>query len=194
MKTEFIVALARRLNVPMAYFTDPKATLPEPPRQGPGEPINLDAVRAVLSAIRMASDDSRSSKPQKLVRKIPVVGEVAAGVWREALPFELSDVTEWLDMNVDGYGRARLSAMRVVGPSMNEVYPEGRYVVLAHPAEAGLREGDIVAVERTRADLIEITLKEFTTKPGQLVLRPRSSHPDFQDPIVVDLMWAPRSS
>jgi hypothetical protein len=67
---------------------------------------------------------------------------------------------------------------------MDMVYPPGRYVVIAHPAEAGLRSGDHVVVERQRADLVEVTLKEFVIEEdGRAALWPRSSDPRYQEPI-----------
>lgn len=118
-----------------------------------------------------------------IARRIPVVGDVQAGVWLEAVARESYEVDEYLPIDVAGYESARLRAMRVVGPSMNKLYPPGRFVVLADPAEAGVRNGDHVVVERRRGSLTEITLKEYVEEPdGRIALWPRSDHPDFQEP------------
>jgi SOS-response transcriptional repressor LexA len=161
---------------------------PSPPslprlQSTPGDPVNLSDLRAYLGAMPERPTERPAGKLRPIVRRIPVMGEVAAGLWREAVPRQMEDAHEWLDMDVKGYERARLQAMRVVGPSMDLVYPPGRYVVIAHPAEAGLRHGDYVVVERTRPDLVELTLKEFVVEEdGRVALWPRSSHPDFQTP------------
>lgn len=147
----------------------------------PGDPVDLQRVREFIAAKRETPPPTSRIRP--VDRRIPVVGEVAAGLWRESPVRELSDVDSWLTMDVQGYERASLRAMKVVGPSMNLVYPEGRFVVIAHPAEAGLRVGDYVVVERSKADLVEITLKEFVVENGRVALWPRSSHEDYQEPI-----------
>lgn len=118
-----------------------------------------------------------------VVRRIPMVGDVEAGVWRETVARERHDIDEYLPIDVPGYERADLRAMRVIGPSMNQHYPPGRFVVIAPTAEAGLREGDHVVVERRRGSMTEITLKEYVVEPnGRVALWPRSDHPDFQQP------------
>jgi SOS-response transcriptional repressor LexA len=119
----------------------------------------------------------------RLHRPIPIVGDVAAGLWKEALPTEAYAATGSLDIIVDGYQRASLSALRVVGTSMNKLYPEGRYVIVAPVAEAGLREHDHVVVQRDRGGLVETSLKELVTEGGRPMLYPRSTDPAFQSPI-----------
>jgi SOS-response transcriptional repressor LexA len=160
----------------------PGQALEQPPI---GAPISLEEVRAFIKE----RNTNRLPPPpagrlRRVDRRIPVVGEVAAGLWRETVAREVDEDTEYLALDVAGYERAELRAMRVVGPSMNLIYPEGRYVVIAHPAEAGMRIGDIVVVERYRSGLVEITLKELSTDAdGRLVLMPRSTHADYQTPI-----------
>ncbi|WP_304273999.1 LexA family transcriptional regulator [Caulobacter segnis] len=120
---------------------------------------------------------------KNIARRIPVVGDVQAGVWLEAVVRETYEVEEYLPIDVAGYESATLRAMRVVGPSMNKLYPPGRFVVLADPAEAGIRNGDHVVVERRKDSLTEITLKEYVEEAdGRVALWPRSDHPDYQEP------------
>lgn len=161
-------------------------TKPAAPHQSaPGPMVNLDDLRAyirVQNGISKASP-SPSGRLRPVNRSIPVMGEVAAGLWRDAPARHIEDAEEHIALDVPGYERARLTALRVVGPSMDLVYPPGRYVIVAHPAEAGLRVGDYVVVERQKADLVELTIKEFTDENGRVALWPRSSHPDFQTPI-----------
>jgi len=150
-----------------------------------GELVNLADLRAYIKAQEAPKPAAAQlSRMRRIDRRVPVVGDVAAGLWREA-PHRLVDSeTETLPVDVPGYERAQLRAWRVVGPSMNLFYPEGRYVVTAHPAEAGLRNGDHVVVERHKADLVEVTLKEFVIdEAGRAALWPRSDHPDFQEPV-----------
>lgn len=157
----------------------------QPASAGPmdaGRLVKLDELRAYIKD-QESRPKASAMRMRDISRRVPVMGEVAAGLWRDAVPRLIGDAEEYLPIDVPGYERAQLTAMRVVGPSMDLVYPPGRYVVIAHPAEAGLRVGDYVVVERYKADLVEITLKEFVSEDGRIALWPRSSHPDFQTPI-----------
>lgn len=155
-------AIIRALGKPRSFF-EPDA---------PDEPTAKVATIPVAPTLK------------DVIRRIPVVGDVEAGVWRETVAREAYEVEEYLPLDVLGYESARLRAMRVLGPSMNKLYPPGRFVVVADPAEAGLRDGDHVVVERRRGSMTEITLKEYVIEPdGRIALWPRSDHPDFQEPI-----------
>jgi len=155
-------AIARALGKPRSYF-EPDFT---------AEPTKTASVVPPIKDLR---------------RRIPVVGDVQAGVWLEAVARERYEFDEHVSMDVSGYETANLKAMRVLGPSMNRVFPPGRYVVLAEPAEAGLRNGDKVVIERRNNGLVEITLKEYVEEDdGRVALWPRSDHPDFQNPIYLN--------
>lgn len=125
------------------------------------------------------------SRPRPINREIPVMGEVAAGLWRDAMPKEIHEAEEWLPVDVMGYERAALYALRVVGTSMNKVYAPGRYVIVAPAAEAGIRDGDYVIVERSRGDIVELTVKEVGTDGARLALWPRSTDPLYQTPLYI---------
>lgn len=114
---------------------------------------------------------------------IPLIGEVRAGSWEE-IP-EDPVVREWLPMDIPEYAGAALFALRVVGRSMDLVYPDGTTVIVCPPAEAGVREGDRVVVRRyDRAGRAETTLKEVgRDAAGQIVLLPKSSDPAHQQTI-----------
>lgn len=111
-----------------------------------------------------------------------VKGEVAAGIWREAM--ELSE-DEWQSFT----GRADVSAdmqhrfgLRIVGDSMNLVYPEGTIIecvsVFGHAEPS---TGKKVVVLRKRADnMVEATVKELVEQDGDLWLVPRSTNPEHQ--------------
>lgn len=127
----------------------------------------------------------RPDPPPRPTRRIPIIGEVAAGVWRETTPKTSRDAEGFVELDVEGYERARLYALRVVGTSMNLIYPEGRILICAPAAEAGVRDGDHVIVERSRAGLIETTVKELVVDGNRLVLRPRSDDPAHQAVIIL---------
>jgi len=159
------------------------AKMTPPPTKSPddGRPIPAAEMRLWVKN----GPVGREKRPESALRKIPIMGDTAAGVWREAGMGLTNPDDESLTVDVLGYERAALWALRVVGPSMDLVYPPGRYVIVAPPVEAGLRVGDHVVCERQQAGLIEITLKELITINGKNALMPRSSHPDHQEPIIL---------
>lgn len=115
-----------------------------------------------------------------------VKGDVAGGVWREA--WEI-DADEWEAFT----GRADISAsvqkrfgLRVVGDSMDLLYPHGSIVECVFlDDEAELETGRRVIVERIKyTQERETTVKEYQVDgAGRHWLVPRSSNPAFQSPI-----------
>lgn len=108
-----------------------------------------------------------------------VKGEVAAGVWREAYELPRS---EWQSFT----GRADVTAalehrfgLRVIGDSMNEVYPPGTIVeCVSLFGKAEALPGKRVVVIRTNIDgECEATVKELVEQDGDLWLVPRSHNP-----------------
>jgi len=119
---------------------------------------------------------------------VTVVGEVAAGVFRESLelpPEDQFQIYALLDPRFRGMPHFGL---RVRGPSMNQLYPEGSFVVcvpLIHLGEGFMpKSGNRVVVERrNKLGEVEATIKEMVyDKDGQPWLWPRSDHPEFQTP------------
>lgn len=172
--------------------------------RGPGGEQQDGEARPGLPSMTRGSDILAGPRPavppmtgaRPIGRSIPILGEVAAGVWREAhqaveLPDDWDEEIlssrgiEFIALDVAGYERAKLFALRIVGPSMNKEYPEGRYVIAAPPAEAGLRNEDhVVVVRRDSYGRVETTVKELViTAEGKVELWPRSDHPDYQTPI-----------
>jgi SOS-response transcriptional repressor LexA len=153
----FLIALARRLEIQLSDLT--------------------------------GAQEGGSSRPvgaRELTRDIAIMGEVAAGVWREAIFREFDGTQETFPVSVLGYERCQLYGLKVVGNSMNLIYRPGEYVVVAPSAEAGVNYGDHVIVQRERAGLVEVTVKELVDEDGRAALRPRSSDPEFQSPLYFD--------
>jgi SOS-response transcriptional repressor LexA len=112
-------------------------------------------------------------------RRVPVRGSVQAGAWSEVGVEEAP--VDWTYFEAKEYQRAQLFALDVRGPSMNRVFPDGSRVICALPHEAGVRDGDYVAVRRTRGGLTETTLKQLVVeKSGEILLYPRSTDPAHQ--------------
>lgn len=116
-----------------------------------------------------------------------VKGEVAAGVWKAAV--ELPE-SEWQAFT----GRADVQAdirhrfgLRVVGDSMNEIYPPGTIVeCVSLFGRAEAVPGKRVVVVRTNDyGECEATVKELVDQDGALWLVPRSHNPVHR-PIKLD--------
>lgn len=108
-----------------------------------------------------------------------VKGEVAAGVWRAALEMPQE---EWESFT----GRADVTAetqhrfgLRVVGDSMNEIYPPGTIVecvsTFGHTEPAPGRR--VVVVRTNLEGEVEATVKELVEDGDDLWLVPRSTNP-----------------
>lgn len=114
--------------------------------------------------------------------KLFVKGEVAAGNWVEAFEWphdEWQTMTGRADINVDPMHRFFL---RIVGDSMNLVYPEGSFIECVSLIGGGkVAPGKRVVVIRRRHDqLIEATVKELVDIDGVLWFAPRSTNPAHQ--------------
>jgi repressor LexA len=109
------------------------------------------------------------------------VGEVAAGVWRDSFEWDRDD---WkpvvLSVRDDRYPRAKRTALLVRGDSMDQIYPEGTYIIYVRFEDIGSRprEGNKVIAVRRRPDLIEATAKILKKDGGgKTWLVPNSSNP-----------------
>lgn len=116
---------------------------------------------------------------------LPVLGEVAAGVWREV---EVVDETKDCPLPIGNdplYPNVKQFALRVVGESMNRVVHDGGYIVCVSWADLGRqpRENDLVVVERRRDGLVETTVKRIRSIDSQVHLVPDSDDQRWQKPI-----------
>ncbi len=108
-----------------------------------------------------------------------VKGEVAAGVWRPAVE---TPEDEW-----EGFtGRADVTAkaehrfgLRVVGDSMNEVFPHGTIVECVSTfGQVEPRPGRrVVIIRMNDGGEYEATVKELVEQDGKLYAVPRSTNP-----------------
>lgn len=135
------------------------------------------------------------SAPIALTR-VPVIGAVEAGAWREALEYLPDDDQPFVDVPPDPrYPSSRRFALQVRGPSMNLVYPEGSHVIVIPAMDLGegwtAQDGQRVIVQRVNdTGECEATVKEFKIDgDGAAWLWPRSSHPEFQQPWRVPDDW-----
>lgn len=119
-----------------------------------------------------------------------IKGEVAAGIWRDAWEWERED---WRPYQGGSHFDAPLSArfgLRVVGESMNEVYPDGTVLDCVSCIHAGIEQFEsgqrVIVIRKRFHGEVEATVKEYRVTDTGAWLVPRSSNPAFQQPISMD--------
>lgn len=130
-----------------------------------------------------------SVAPSQLGPQIPVIGTVAAGVWKEAEPYDgIADeyLTGRSDLAVPMKDRFGL---KVVGDSMDQIFPDGTLLeCVTFWGTAPIENGKFVIVQRRRRDgTAETTVKEYLKDASGIEwLVPRSNNPAFQAPFRCD--------
>jgi len=150
---------------------------------------NESLANPVLYQNNAAADGTRNRVQTIEVKPIAVIGDVQAGVLKAAVEWPKSAQFEVKVPIEAPYDRVNTFGLRVVGPSMNQVFPDGTIVVCAKIYDLGpffeIPSGKYVVVTRkTMTGDIEATIKEFVRdENGVAWLWPRSNHPEFQTPI-----------
>lgn len=147
--------------------------------KGKREP-NIDQLIALAKALDIEPGtliDPMIAAP--LGPRLFVKGEVAAGVWKlatELPPDEWQTFTGRGDIKADPCQRFGL---RVVGDSMNQIYPEGTIVeCLSLFSGAEVTPGKrVVVIRQNDSNEYEATVKELVENDGELWLVPRSHNP-----------------
>lgn len=148
----------------------------------------------------------QQSEPRKLqngntpltdeVRMARVVGDVAAGVWHESTAFGVYDPDLPPDFDAfppvplvpdPRYNGLAQFAVKVAGPSVNRVIPDGFFAVCVPYWEArtAAQDGDLVVVERIRGGLHEATIKRLRRSRSGWELVPESDDRRFQQPVAL---------
>ena len=125
--------------------------------------------------------------PSDDVAMVPLLGALAAGVWREARQGGEEPI-EMIPAPRAFLPRAGvLYAARVEGTSMNKIYPPGSIVILKRSFDRAedLTPGQRYHVERISVDgSVEETLKTVVRKAdGSVWLVPESHDPEFLAPV-----------
>lgn len=148
------------------------------------QPFSPETIRHQIEYFKDAPDALEPTDSAMI--SLHVRGSVQAGQWSEAMEWPAD---EWQRITLprpDGH-RAYFG-LRVKGPSMNQVYPEGTILVCVpfHDYDHALNEGDHVIVQRWEAGQVEATVKELRQSgDGGIWLWPRSDHPEHQTPIAL---------
>ena len=147
---------------------------------------------ATLSDIASATGKSLSwltlgSEDRAGVPGLLVVGEVAAGTWKEGnvhFASYMRPVSPHPDYPWDAQRLYLVS-----GNSINKIAGDGEYLHTVNMAGAGIepQSGDVVIVRRTNHDLTEYAAKLLIKDRGRWLLRPQSTDPQFQKDIEFDL-------
>ena len=152
----------------------------------------LEAAFEAKNLRRVAIESREKDLPLKLpLRAIRVIGDVQAGVFREALewpPVEQYDVMAEVNADASPYP---VFGLKVIGPSMNQFFPEGSVAICIKlhdlPEDYQVRPGKFVVVMRRNdigPDEFEATIKQIEVDPhGRWMLWPRSFDPAFRAPV-----------
>jgi len=128
---------------------------------------NTKSVHAFDSAAGVNGRDSSSAgeneqQKEVAVFTVPVHGQAAGGLWLEGedMPF---DSEPDLVPAVAGYPVSHQYARRVVGNSVNNRILDGEYAIFVRYSHytSGLKAGQLVDCQRSRAGLYEHTVKVF---------------------------------
>lgn len=145
-----------------------------------------DRIREYLAATEKggAATLTRIAPKPAPAALLTVRGTVEAGSWRELTLTDFDHDLETLPAPRSVVETGAF-ALRVAGPSMDLLYPDGSYVVVQPWHGGPLPFGKRVVVERNRDGLVETTIKELVRGPkDEPELWPRSTHPAHQAPIV----------
>lgn len=113
------------------------------------------------------------------LKAMPVKGEIAAGVWREAVELDLEPIPV---APVPDYPAAAQYGLLVRGSSMNKIAIDSEYVIVVDVLQSGIsiRPGDIVCVRRKRHGTVEATAKRLVRDGKHYALRGESTDPQYQ--------------
>ncbi|MER9937455.1 helix-turn-helix domain-containing protein [Mesorhizobium sp. M0088] len=120
-----------------------------------------------------------------------VVGEVAAGLWREGnadfTGKNLNTPTQPVAAHPD-YPPHAQRLYKVIGTSINRVADDGEYLhaVDIFAGDIKPEQGDLVIVRRLEHGKAEYTAKTLAFAEGEWVLRPESFDPEWQQDIKVE--------
>lgn len=118
-----------------------------------------------------------------LVAGIPLVGEIAGGVWTEVRENQDPEYERVPVAPDPRYPPDCQYALRINGQSVNRVAQDGIIIICVDVMAAGIeiRENDLVWVERHRGGLVEATVKRIRKGKGGLELWPESDDPRYQE-------------
>jgi repressor LexA len=130
--------------------------------------LDFDWIERLAKAFEITEGDligAREILPT--IRMVPLLGDIAAGNWREAVAHAEGSVPA-VGVSTEAF------ALRAKGDSMDLVVPDGGYVFV-DPTLADLRDGKVFAVMNSEN---ETTIKRFRADPARL--EPCSTNPSHE--------------
>lgn len=154
--------------------------------KGRKQSLKVDDAQKIADALGVPLNDltERTGEHQDELG-MEVAGKVAAGLYKD-ISIEDQDVVKpriafARDLR---FSHAKQYALEVEGDSMDELFPNGSYVVCVDYIGSGLplKSGMSVHVEKSvvGGQLVETTLKEVHKDGKRVVLKPRSSNPSHK--------------
>lgn len=155
--------------------------------QGRKKSLKADDAQRIASALSIPLTDLTEGQEGEFASSgMEVVGVVAAGRYRDISVEDQDTKKPRIAFAKDlRFPHARQYALEVEGDSMNELFPDGSFVVCVNLYDSGieLKNGMSVHVERSilGGQLVETTLKEVHREgKNRLVLKPRSTNPSHE--------------
>lgn len=129
----------------------------------------------------------------KSLSTLPLIGEVQAGAWKEAVMYDSSEQTQIETPQADIIPGATQYWLRIVGDSVNRVIPDGGHAQCVSVHDYARDTADLyrrahnklVVVERKRAGLHELTIKRLVVTDAGAQLHPVSTNPTHNGPITL---------
>lgn len=146
------------------------------------------ALTHVSEAWLLTGRDEKKAAGKPTFSTIPIMGQVQAGVWKEA--FEWEDERVFVSVPVGAHSNSNPYALTVRGDSMNLVYQDGDILIVVPLREflGKLENGRKVIVERRKSDgIVEATVKELSIVKGRAELLTRSLNPKW--PKSINIHW-----
>lgn len=135
----------------------------------------------------MTGEDGKDMPSVSSVSQVKVLGDVAAGLWLEE-DAAIADEDAYIPASPDPrFPADHQLALRVRGTSMNKIIQDGEYAIGVWLNKARpVQDGDLVAVRRHRAGLVETSLKRYRVMDGEPKLLPESTDSRHQKPLELD--------
>lgn len=135
--------------------------------------------------------DAKASIERKTPRsRVPIMGEVAAGLWLEADVFEPDQDNKSHLLPLPDYPANAQYLLRVRGTSLNKIALPGDLIWCLDYGASGTSPsaGDLAVIERFTdgGGKIERTAKRIAAINGKIELVPESTDPRFKDPLIYD--------
>jgi transcriptional regulator with XRE-family HTH domain len=150
--------------------------------------LNITPAELLFKQIEIVCSQ-KNKTASLLTQSVYVLGEAQAGAFKTAVLWG-EDMQYAVEVPIsDEYKTAKSYGLKIVGASMNLLYPEHSIVICIpiHELNRDIRETERVHVEVTRGGEVEATIKEYRLGDnGEQWLWPRSSDPLWQTPIKID--------